>query len=237
MAPLTSSRTISRCWGAALDDLDAAVLRLADAVGRRDPQVVLAASGDHESVLRHPVVHQHARDGVGPALGQSLVVIGRARGVGIPGDLQVTGDPARWAFAACPIISRPPGPTTALFQSKRPGTRAAEAVAGVQWQRAEAAAACKPQSSAVRGTRIGVSSVPPTVEERRFRGKCGKETRAICFSRSSHLGCSRKWNRSTGWPPSSAGSSCARQNTDWHSVREGRSGQSSSRPERTRRHR
>jgi hypothetical protein len=156
MAPLTSSRTISRCWRAALDDLDAAVLRLADAVGRRDPQVVLAASGDHETGLRHPILHQHGGDGVGPALGQSLVVIGRARGVGIPGDLQVTGDPARYAFAACPIISRPPGPTTALFQSKKTrntgGGAEAEAMVAARWRRAEAADACKPQSSAVWGT-------------------------------------------------------------------------------------
>src|SRR6266481_6646396 len=89
MAPLlTSSRTISGCWRAALDYLDAAVLRLSDAVGRRYAQVVLAASGDHETGLRHPILHQHGGDGVGPALGQSLVVIGRAGGVGIPGDLQ-----------------------------------------------------------------------------------------------------------------------------------------------------
>src|SRR6267378_4042953 len=81
MAPLlTSSRTISGCWRAALDYLDAAVLRLSDAVGRRYAQVVLAASRDHETGLRHPTLHQHGGDGVGPALGQSLVVIGRAGG-------------------------------------------------------------------------------------------------------------------------------------------------------------
>src|SRR6516164_5312360 len=74
-----------------LDDLDAAVLRLSDAIRRRYAKIVLAAPGDHESVLWHPVLHQHGGYSVGPPHGQSLVVVGRARGVGKPSDLNGYG--------------------------------------------------------------------------------------------------------------------------------------------------
>src|SRR6516162_10592230 len=76
---------------ATLDNLDAAVLRLSDAIWRRYTKIVLAAPGDHESVLWHPVLHQHGGYSVGPPHGQSLVVVGRARGVGKPSDLNGYG--------------------------------------------------------------------------------------------------------------------------------------------------
>jgi hypothetical protein len=71
MAPFLLSRDyrIDIGGGDACNDLDAAVLRLADVVRRRNTQVVLAPSGNHETGLRHPILHQHDGGGVGPALG------------------------------------------------------------------------------------------------------------------------------------------------------------------------
>src|SRR5438105_4206073 len=71
------------------DDLDAAVLRLADTVGGRHAVVVLAAAADRHVAARDTEFRQSAGDRVGAALGETLVVARRAGAIGIPGDLDL----------------------------------------------------------------------------------------------------------------------------------------------------
>jgi hypothetical protein len=71
------------------DDLDAAVLRLAHAVGGRNALVVLAAAADHHLLARYAEPGQGVGDVVGAPLGEPLVVAGRARGVGVAGHLDL----------------------------------------------------------------------------------------------------------------------------------------------------
>src|SRR5437660_611183 len=61
------------------DDLDAAVLPLAHAVCGRHAQVALAAAADHHVGAGHAEPGQRIGDRVGAALGEALVVAGRAR--------------------------------------------------------------------------------------------------------------------------------------------------------------
>src|SRR5437763_17184027 len=81
-APATSLETVLR-----EDDLDAAVLRLAHAIGGRNALVVLAAAADDHGLTGHARLRQGVCDVVGAPLGEPLVVASRTRSVGIAGDL------------------------------------------------------------------------------------------------------------------------------------------------------
>src|SRR5204863_7866379 len=94
------TRRLRRCRGLCLapavaserdplreDDLDAAVLRLAHAVRSRYALVVLAATADRHLLPGYAEPDHGVGDGVGTALGEPLVVAGRARGIGVAGDL------------------------------------------------------------------------------------------------------------------------------------------------------
>src|SRR5690349_18008355 len=63
------------------DDLDAAVLRFADAIGSRNALVVLAAAADDHGLAGHTRLRQGVRDVVGAPFGEPLVVASRTRGV------------------------------------------------------------------------------------------------------------------------------------------------------------
>ena len=89
------------------DDLDAAVLRLAHAVGGRDAVVVFAASADGHLLPRHAQAGQSVGDVVGAPLGEPLVVPRRTRPVGIAGNLDRDRAAGRNAAAACWIIACP----------------------------------------------------------------------------------------------------------------------------------
>ena len=75
----------------AQDDLDAAVLRLADAVGGRDQGAAFAEGLDRHGGAGDAAALQLGGDRGGAALRQRLVVLRRAGAVGVAGDL----DPGR----------------------------------------------------------------------------------------------------------------------------------------------
>ena len=168
-----------------LDDLDAAVLRLSDAIRRRYAKIVLTAPGDHESVMWHPVLHQHGGYSIGPPHGQSLVVVGRARGVGKPSDLNGYG-----GAGSEPVSSQLDDLSPARTDNGAVPVK--EDQVHRRWRRGGGGGGMAQAATvSIKQSKNSVSSVPPTVEQRSLR-EIHRAHQSAEFNRPLHLGCSHR---------------------------------------------